>query len=89
MVIYKYIIEPDDYIKINVPKFSKILSVQLQKSNVCVWILCDPNQPLTTRTFRLAGTGHEIKEDIAGLIFIGTFQVYGGDLVFHLFEVTE
>lgn len=42
---------------------------------------------LEERNFRLAGTGHRIEEEQEKLSFIGTFQLYGGSFIGHLFEI--
>jgi hypothetical protein len=49
-----------------------------------LWALVDPEAPLEARTFRIYGTGHDVP-DFYGL-FVGTVQLYGGSLIFHVFE---
>jgi hypothetical protein len=44
----------------------------------------DPKGPLRPRRFRVAGTGHELEPYVDR--YIGTFQMLGGTLVFHVFE---
>ena len=85
--VYKYIIKPDDYFELQLPKNAKVLSVQEQHGNICLWALVEPGSPTETRKFRFAGTGHPIHETKSSLKFIGTFQMYNGDLVFHIFEI--
>ncbi len=87
MRIFKYSLVPGDYLTLQMPKGAEILSVQCQKDTACIWALVDPDQPLETRKFRWAGTGHPITETKKQLKFIGTFQMRGGDLIFHLFEI--
>jgi hypothetical protein len=77
--------------KIEVPKGSKILTMQLQHNEPCVWVMVDPDvkekEALKIMTF---ATGNRIdKERPAFLIYIGTYQLYGGSLVFHVFEDLE
>ena len=84
--VWKYNIRPDDLISLDLPIGAKPLSIQEQHGNAELWCLCDPNEKVyETRLFRMAGTGHSIKEEIIG--YVGTFQLDGGSLVFHLFEV--
>ena len=89
--IYKYEVKLDDWFEVEVPRRSKVLSVGMQKGTPQMWVLVDleppplPFSPTVMRRFRLVGTGNPV----VGLFddkFIGTFQLYEGALVFHLFE---
>ena len=82
--IYKYPIPVEDLITINMPNGAKILTVQMQNSEPCIWALVDIDEHKINKYFRLYGTGMEVPE---GLKYIGTFQMLNGGLVFHLFEV--
>ena len=74
----------DDQIIIEMPKGAQVLSIQMQRDIPTIWALVNPQAPKEQRKFRLAGTGHLIKE--AGeFLYHGTFQMTG-NLVFHLFE---
>lgn len=84
--IWKYPIKPITVLQI--PPDAKILCVQMQGSIPCIWALLDPHSSLTTRRcFRTVGTGHDVPDDPGE--YIGTFQAFGGDLVFHVFEVLQ
>lgn len=84
--VWKYRITPEDNQSIHLPVGAEVLSVQTQNGSPELWCLCNPKETnYETRHFRLAGTGHPIEE--ANLVFIGTFQLDEGSLVFHLFEV--
>lgn len=86
--VYKYTIPVKDYFSLDLPAGAKILTVQAQHGEPQIWALVDPGQQLKVRhNFRLAGTGHDIKEDNDSLIYIGTFQLVGGNFIGHLFEV--
>jgi len=86
--VWKYALNSDDVLSFDIPIGSEILSVQEQNGNPQMWVLVDPNeQVMETRFFRLAGTGHSINSPIKS--FIGTFQLYGGELVCHLFEINK
>ncbi len=88
--IWKYEIKIDDKIQIEMPEKAEILSVQVQKGIVCIWALVDSENKTETRYFEVFGTGHKVPVDMGiSRKFIGTFQIYGGDLVFHLFERTD
>ena len=85
--IFKYPIPMDDYCSLDLPKGAKILTVQEQHGEPQIWALVDPEKQTEIRNFRLAGTGHPIKEKEEDLSHIETFQMMNGTLVFHLFEI--
>jgi len=87
MRIYKYPIEPNDLIAIEMPKGARVLSVQAQRGVPCIWALVDPDAETAIRCFRIYGTGHPVSKPV--LPYVGTFQSHGGDLVFHLFDAGE
>lgn len=73
------------------PKFAEVLSLQVQRNDLCMWVLVDPDMPPEQRHFVIVGTGNEVTsgdgQGLASDNFVGTFQMYGGGLVFHVFEV--
>lgn len=71
---------------VEIPLNSEILCVQTQHDRPQMWVLVDPSKQLIKRRIKIFGTGHEINEDTN---YIGTFQLRGGQLVFHVFEVFE
>ena len=75
-----------DVFTITMPEGAEPLTVQVQSSEPQIWALVNPENPLTSRRFRMAGTGHPISEEITR--YVGTFQVFGGSLIFHVFEVS-
>lgn len=81
--IWKYEIFPEAIIEM--PIGAKILDVQEQFDKPYMWALVDKFAPKESRTFMCYGTGHNIPDDPGE--YIGTFQMHGGGLVFHLFEV--
>jgi len=81
--IYKYPIPVDDRIVIKMPEGAFVMSVQMQKSEPQIWVLCNPDKPLKERIFYLFGTGMEVSQEF---VYLGTFQMLGGSLVYHLFE---
>lgn len=84
MTIWKFPLNITDVQQITVPGGSEFLSVQVQRGIPCIWALVDSTQPKRQVEIRIYGTGHPI--DQIGQ-FIGTFQVQGGALVFHVFAV--
>ena len=84
--VYKQKIETTDWQKIELPKGSQILSIQTQNDDACIWFLCNPKEEeKEVRILEIYGTGHPIKDEYDRK-FIGTYQLYGGSLVFHCFE---
>ncbi len=83
--VWKFAIPIGDEFSLTMPGGAKILTVQTQFDQPFIWALLDPSAPIEMRHFRLAGTGHPVS---AGdrLKHVGTFQLRGGELVFHLFE---
>lgn len=81
--IYKYPISVDDEISIKIPKGAVILTVQIQKGEPCIWALVDPDKEETERHFYLYGTGMTVTH---AEVYIGSFQMLNGSLIFHLFE---
>ena len=85
--VYKYTIPVEDYFSLDLPKGAKILTVQEQHGKPQLWALVKRGEPNETRNFRLAGTGHPIKESPEMLNYIGTFQIAGGSFIGHIFEI--
>lgn len=86
--VWKYPIPLDDTFLLALPEGADILGVQVQRGEPQLWVLVNPEvKTVENRRLRLAGTGHEIESrDGESLTHIGTFQLRGGALVFHLFE---
>lgn len=82
--IWKYELVPNDLITIEMPKDAQILSVNSQGDNVFLWALVDPIELTESRKFMVFGTGHDVPD--INLSFIGTFMLFKGGLVFHVFE---
>lgn len=84
--IYKYPLEIVDEQVVLLPTGAKILTVQAQMDKPCIWAMINPTAPDNMAvTIRMIGTGQPIQDDYC-LEYIGTFQIYGGRLVFHAFE---
>jgi hypothetical protein len=78
----------DDHFTLALPRYAKILSFQAHGGQPQLCALVDPEEKaLQSREFRFAGTGHSIKESDTDLSYIGTCQMLGGDLMWHLFEI--
>jgi hypothetical protein len=86
--IHKYPVPIDrDYFDLELPEGAEILTVQVQRDQVCLWCTVNTERARQFKhTFRLAGTGHELDNDEL-LKYIGTFQLNQGWVIGHLFEV--
>lgn len=86
MTIFKYQFSTNDGFTIQMPAGATVLTVQLQQGIPCIWAKLDPQQPNVARHFRVFGTGHNFVEGAESLRYVGTYQEYGGSLIWHLFE---
>lgn len=81
--IWKYILEITDQQFVAVPEGSELLTVQMQNDAPQLWVKCDSDKPKVFKRIRIYGTGNPVSNDDE--TYLATFQVYGGDLVFHVF----
>jgi hypothetical protein len=81
--VWKFPLVMTDYQSINMPHGAEILTVEMQGDQPCLWALCEPENALRPRSIWIHGTGHRVG-DIAR--YIGSVQMMGGALVFHVFE---
>jgi hypothetical protein len=81
--VYKYPVPIEDTFTLTMPLGAQVLCMDMQGSVPHIWALVDPSQGPEVRHFRLAGTGHDIEGAVE---YLGSFQMHGGALVFHLFE---
>ncbi len=84
--IWKYILTTADEQVVEMPNGAEILSCQMQGEDLYLWALVTPGADLKTRLIRIHGTGHPVPY-AERLKFISTFQMHGGALIFHVFEV--
>lgn len=92
--IWKFPIQINDNVTISMPQGAEILTVQTQQigkfnpdKTPCLWALVNPNNATEERSFEVFGTGHPMHCDMGvDRKYIGTFQIRGGELVFHVFE---
>lgn len=84
--IWKFVITPSNSM-VEIPIGAEILTIQAQGENPCIWAMVDPSKKTEIRQFDVFGTGHDIIDNMGfERKYINTFQLYGGALVFHLFE---
>jgi len=85
-VIWKLRLPMEDWPVLTVPAGAIPLTVQVQHGVPQLWIRCDPKAEPTPLRLRVAGTGHDLAGNVGR--HVGSFQLHGGELVFHVFEVT-
>lgn len=83
--IWKWTLQVAAWQAIPMPRGAQILSVQTQGDLPQIWALCNSDEPKEQREIAIIGTGHEISEGPGR--YISTFQMLGGSLVFHAFEL--
>lgn len=83
MKIFKYQIETTDEQTVAMPMGAQILTVQTQDEKPRIWALVDEMAPSVKRVIRTSGTGHPVPADQGQ--YVGTYQLRGGALVFHVF----
>ena len=87
-VIYKYDLKPKTN-QLTMPRGALILCVQTQQGVPRLWALVDADAPDETRVIEVYSTGEPVIEDMGvSRNYVGTFQLEGGSLVFHVFEYT-
>jgi len=83
--IWKFPFEIADRFEILMPEGAEFLAVAEHKQigMACMWCKVDPSRPTERICFELRATGQPFNgtEDV----FLGTFQMYNGKMVWHLF----
>jgi len=83
MTVWKFPLTVADEQIIDIPRVNQPLTVQVQDRDANLWVLVDPDSPRIRVRVRIFGTGHPgITRD---MLYVGTFQMYGGNLVWHVF----
>ena len=83
MKIYKYNLKRSDSQDIELTKGHEVLSVQVQDSEMCMWVLLDPEAKNEIVSIKMFGTGHEISK-VDEMSYIGTVQK--NSFVWHFFK---
>ena len=80
--VWKFSLEPDGIVEM--PRDADVLTVQVQHEKPYIWAVVDPGGHKEYRQFICVGTGHPMKRKPGR--YVGTFQLEGETLVFHIFE---
>lgn len=81
--IWKFELAPEQ--TIFMPKGAKILCVQTQFNRPVLWAEVNTKNSVEARNFRAYATGQTLPDNHGD--YIGTFQIEGDSLVFHIYEV--
>lgn len=81
--VYKYELPLGDWVSITMPEGAEPLCVQVQHGCPQLWARVTIGNPPVIHHFRTAGTGHALGSNVGR--HIGSFQLAGGSLVFHVF----
>ena len=84
--IWKYELGEVDNQVISIPEGYELLSVQVQNGVLCLWAKVEPKNNREELEIIIHGTGHNANDVECGK-FIGTFQLYGGSFVGHVFAL--
>ena len=85
--IFKFNLETTDSQTVLMPKGAEILTIQNQHEDAELWALVDSNAPLEERIIEIFGTGHPVHCDMGvERKYIATYQLSGGNYIFHAFE---
>lgn len=83
--IYKYPLKAQEHQELELPLGAQILSVQAQRNEICIWALVNTGTINTEiRRVSIYPTGRSSSSTL-DREFLGTVQLHGGDLVFHVF----
>lgn len=85
--IWKFPLAVADRQRIQMPKGAKVLTVQRQGDQACLWAIVNEQAETETRVFDVYGTGNPMPDltDSETRTYIGTFQV--AFFVWHVFEI--
>lgn len=81
--IWKFKLEVKDSQKVEMPKGAKLLYVGVQDNIPHLWAEVDPDNINGKATIVTFGTGQRVDADRLG--FVGTYMLYGGSFVGHVY----
>ena len=84
--IFKYPLSTTDEQVIDMPADAEILCVQVQRDVPCVWARVTDGPCCKPVKILVFGTGHPIEQNPGR--YVGTYQLHGGAVVFHVYEAT-
>lgn len=89
--IWKFPLKTIQEQTIKMPSEFEFLALQVQNNRPCIWCVVNPSpEEVEDVTFYTLGTGHNISKEVQdNSFYIGTYQLDGGGLVFHVFQKFE
>lgn len=84
--IHKYPLTHAPIQAVAMPKGARILSVQLQRDEPTLWVLCDPSAPSAPRRILTVPTGGYTNPS-EKIEHLATLQYSSGAFVTHVFEI--
>jgi len=87
ITVYKYPLAIVGEQVVPMPQGARILCVQLQRGDLCLWALVNTANVETDRTIEIIGTGNPAHH--RPRTYLGTVQTAGGMLVWHVFELED
>lgn len=83
MKIFKYLLQVTNRQRVTMPEGAVPLTIQIQNGHLCLWALVNDAAPARDYVVTTYGTGHVVAQDPGK--YLGTYQLDGGALVFHVF----
>lgn len=74
-----------DTLHTTLPAGAKILHVNTQKENICMWVEVDDEAPAEKRSFKIIGTGHTVPPGPRK--YLGTGKFKNDTFIFHVYEL--
>ena len=83
--IWKYELQVENEQEVDIPKAHTVLTVAIQNDAPCIWVEVDDSFETIPVKFITLGTGHVVNRNVDK--YIGSYQLHGGELVFHVYTV--
>lgn len=89
--VYKFPLPVRDRFCIALPMDAQIVAVQAQNDIPTIWAVVTIDADTQPYTFEIVATGQPLQRLATGeqRKHLGTVQLYGGSLVFHVFEIVQ
>jgi hypothetical protein len=87
--IYKYPLESTDKQTIYIPHSSKFLTLKMQYNNPCLWFEVNSKNAKLPATIFTVGTGHDMRDVPENSIYLGTYQLLNGSIIFHVYMLEK
>ena len=81
--VWKYPTHPDE-LTLNLPIGAEVIHFAMQHGKPTMWVLVNPDNPNSSYTFHVVGTGHPIENNKAR--HLGSCIDRVNDFVWHLFR---